>query len=128
MRGGRTCGKLKGSASEAGPSKVHFLDSIFPNTQSHTSSCNHSLVSHQLNFLSQIIFHFPEATQKQQEENSPTPDSKKWHRPGYGKRQLPLPVRHEKPSVSTLKFIICNFLQSSCPCPRFVAHFSPVSS
>lgn len=46
-------------------------------TDSVTSSCNHSLVSHQLNFLSQIIFHFPEASQKQQEENSQTTPLKK---------------------------------------------------
>lgn len=43
----------------------------------HTSSCNHSLVSHQLNFLSQIIFHFPEAAQKQGRNFSQTPFEKK---------------------------------------------------
>lgn len=85
----------------------------------HTSSCNHSLVSHQLNFLSQIIFHFPEAAQNQGRNFSQTPFEKKTEKTSSGlgsKKIAPTPVRrHEKPgpSVSTLKFIIYNFLQSS---------------
>lgn len=76
--------------SEEGLSKVHFLDSIFKKhpTHIHPSSCNHSLVSHQLNFLLQIIFHFPEAAQKQG-RNSPNPLRKKGHRPDSKKIQLP---------------------------------------
>lgn len=81
---------MNGSTSEEGLSKVHFLDSIFAHTQWHwhTSSCNHSLVSHQLNFLSQIIFHFPEAAQKQG-RNSPNPHQKRTSSSGLKKIQLP---------------------------------------
>lgn len=103
--------------SEEGLSKVHFLDSIFVNT--HTSSCNHSLVSHQLNFLSQIIFSFSGSSTKTRKK-FPNPPFKLLKRTSSGleKDTAPVPVRprHEKPgpSVSTLKFIIYNFLQSSC--------------
>lgn len=92
----------------------------FSHTFTHTSSYKYSLVSHQLNFLSQIIFHFPEATQNNTGKKI-APTHKNMVRTRLEKdSSLFRPQTqfgHEKPcpSVSTLKFIIYNFLQSSCP-------------
>lgn len=89
-------------------------------------------MSHQLNFLSQIIFHFPEAAQKQG-RNFPHPErTERTHRPGLEKDT----VRPRSQLGETWKawpkcfyFKIYHLqLSSKFVWPPFVAHFSPAGA